>query len=93
MSAVSYEELNELSGDLLPERALLSLINLSISNIGSSSTTYTYPPAAGGQGSTVAYACQATNSPGTPGLLGSLGLGSSSPQSTMTCIPAAITSR
>jgi hypothetical protein len=86
MSAISLAELDQLAGELLPERTVLSLVNVSVLNT-SSNATYVYP--SGGNGSTVAYACQATNSPGTPGLLGSLGLGSANPSSSMTCIPAA----
>jgi hypothetical protein len=87
MSVVSYEQLDRLAGELLPERTVLSLVNISFSNVHN--TTYKFP-AGGGHGATVAYACQATDSPGTPGVLGSLGLGSSNPYSSMTCIPAAV---
>lgn len=93
MSVVSYEQLDRLAGELLPERTVLSLINISFSNVHNA--TYEFPAggghgaAGGGHGTTVAYACQATDSPGTQGVLGSLGLGSS-PYSSMTCMPAAV---
>lgn len=91
MTAVSFEELDELGGEVLPERAVLSLIDLSGMQVNllnsSSNTSYTLPAGNGH----VAYACQATNTPGTPGLLGSLGLGSANPSSSLTCIPAAVT--
>jgi len=41
-------------------------------------------------GSSVYYACQSTYSPGTPGVLGSAGVGSSPPTATQTCTPAAV---
>lgn len=93
MSAVSFEELDQLAGELLPERTVLSLVTVVYNN----TTNYTFPSGqsaaqGGGQGTTVADACQATNSPGTPGLLGSLGLGSSAPSSSVTCVPAAVVS-
>jgi hypothetical protein len=88
---IEFPELAGLAGEVLPERAALSVVDLSGTRINvlssSNSTSYT-APAGGGD---VAYACQATNSPGTPGLLGSLGLGSANPSSAMTCIPAAAT--
>ncbi|GGV70627.1 MULTISPECIES: hypothetical protein [Streptomyces] len=90
MSAVSYSELGELTGELLPERMLLSIIDVHVDN----SRTYVFPAQGNGGGgesggTTVAYACQATESQGTPGLLGALGLGSS-PSSSMTCVPATV---
>jgi hypothetical protein len=92
MAAVSYEELDQLVCELLPERTVLSLINASFTNVNY--TTYTFPAhGGGGHGTTVAYACQATNSPGTSGLLASLGLASQNPYSSMTCMPAAVVSR
>ncbi|MEU6737521.1 hypothetical protein ABZ929_30685 [Streptomyces physcomitrii] len=48
-------------------------------------------PQGGGGNTTVAYACQATTTQGTPGLIGSLGLGQG-PSSSMTCVPAAVVS-
>jgi hypothetical protein len=88
---VDLSELDALDGEVLPERAALSLIYVSGVNINilssSSNNSYSMPPGGGGG---VAYACQATSSPGTPGLLGLLGLGSSNPSSGMTCVPAAI---
>ncbi|MFC4471028.1 hypothetical protein ACFPH6_42175 [Streptomyces xiangluensis] len=80
MSAVDYRELDELSGELIPGKFLLSLIDLS------RHTTFNFPQGGGN----VAYACQATNSPGVPDAFGTLGLGGGS---SMTCIPAAVTSR
>ena len=95
---VEFWELENLAGEMLPERAAMSLIDLSGLRINinalttSNNTTYVMPATVStGDGGTVAYACQATNSPGTPGLLGALGLGSS-PSSSLTCVPAAVVS-
>ncbi|TDB86396.1 hypothetical protein E1264_17995 [Actinomadura sp. KC216] len=43
----------------------------------------------GGGDTVVAYACQATYSAGTTGLLGT-GLGAQAPYSTLTCVPATV---
>lgn len=102
MSAISYAELDRLGGELLPERTVLGIISTPFSNTGSgagASSSSSAASSGGGvyvapssNGSTAIDACQATNSPGTPGLLGSLGLGSANPETSMTCVPAAITS-
>ncbi|WP_127356211.1 hypothetical protein [Actinacidiphila soli] len=91
MPDIGYEELNALSGELLPGRTLLSIVLISYDN--SSHPTYNFPAGGGhkGGGATVVYACQAESVHGTPGLLGSLGLGSNNPSSSMTCVPAAVT--
>jgi hypothetical protein len=90
MEIIGYHELNALDGECLAPRNMMSIIN-----IGDSSTTYAYkfPQGGGGGGhSQVTFACQSENAPGTPGLLGSLGLGSSNPSSSLTCVPAAVSS-
>jgi hypothetical protein len=87
MSAVEYRELDELSGELIPGKFLLSLIDFNMDN--SRHTTFNFPQGGGG-GGTVAYACHATHSQSGPDPFGALGLGSSS---SMTCIPAAVSSR
>ncbi|MEU0598379.1 hypothetical protein ABZ484_09020 [Streptomyces sp. NPDC006393] len=90
MSDIGYEELNALTAELLPGRALLSIVLLSVDN--SNHPTYNFPGGDGdGGGATVVYACQAERVDGTPGLLGSLGLGSNNPSSSVTCVPAAVT--
>lgn len=91
MSAVSYAELDQLGGEMLPERAVLGIVSTPFNNYnpggaGQGSTTVVI----GGGHSTTLSACQATNSSGTPGLLGALGLGSNNPTSSLTCIPAAV---
>jgi hypothetical protein len=92
VSDVGFAELEALDGEVLPERAALSLISISGVHLNiltsSSNTSYTMPAGTG----SVAYACQATSSPGTPGLLGDLGVGSSNASSGMTCMPAAVIS-
>jgi hypothetical protein len=85
MSAVDYRELDALSGELIPGKFLLSIIDLTLDN--SRHTTFNFPQGGGGD---VAYACHATNSPGVPDAAGTLGLGGGS---SMTCIPATVTSR
>ncbi|MEU5427295.1 hypothetical protein AB0H73_17085 [Streptomyces olivoreticuli] len=49
-------------------------------------------PAPSDHGTTILSACQSIDRQGTPGLLGSLGLGSENPASGVTCTPAAISS-
>jgi hypothetical protein len=94
MPAVSYAELDRLGGELLPERAVLGIVSTPFNNnnpggAGGGSTTVVVSNS-GDHGAALS-ACQATNSPGTPGLLGSLGLGSANPGQSMTCVPAAVT--
>ncbi|MFE6052555.1 hypothetical protein ACFQ6N_17515 [Kitasatospora sp. NPDC056446] len=48
--------------------------------------------ASAGNGSTILTSCQSIDRQGTPGLLGSLGLGSENPTAGVTCTPAAISS-
>jgi hypothetical protein len=75
--AISFEELDQLCGEVLPERAVLSTMQ--------PPTTISY---GGGHGTTVFYACQYTQQPGPPALLAALGLAPTSPGYTMSCIPA-----
>ena len=71
---VSYAELDRLSPEVLPPRLLLS----------------TLAPQGGGDGTTtITYACQATYSHGTTGLLGT-GLLAQPAYSTMTCVPGTV---
>ncbi|MBD2894467.1 hypothetical protein ABT299_08335 [Spirillospora sp. NPDC000708] len=84
----SYAELDRLSGEVLPERAVLSTLlagggdngnkNLNLNDGGS-----------GAADSEVTYACQYTHSTGTPGLLGT-GLLAESGYTTTTCVPVAV---
>jgi len=101
MSTISFQELDLLSGEMLPERTLLSTVTDFSGGGGSggSAGSASSAAAAGGgsgtviaddDGATTVSACQSTYSPGTPGLLGSLGLGSTNPGSSQTCTPAAV---
>lgn len=99
-SSISYQQLDTLNGDVLPERAVLSLVTVSPSGGGGSESSAPAPTpgnspstyvVSDGQGGTVYYACQTTSSPGSQGLLGDAGLGTP-PYSTTTCMPAAATS-
>ncbi|WP_055715274.1 hypothetical protein [Streptomyces torulosus] len=87
MSRIGYEELNSLSGELLPEKMLLSLALSGADAHGPDDLP------AGGDGKdgkvTVAYACQVQQTQASQGLLGALGLGSPA-SSTTTCVPAAV---
>ncbi|TDC82671.1 hypothetical protein [Actinomadura sp. 7K507] len=71
--AVSYAELDRLTPEVLPGRLLLSAL----------------APQGGDGSTTVTYACQATYSPGTTGLLGT-GLLAQPAYSTMTCVPGTV---
>ncbi|GHF24913.1 hypothetical protein GCM10010218_01960 [Streptomyces mashuensis] len=92
-SAVTFGELDRLSGDELPPRIALSDL-LPLGTAGAPATDQpVYPTLVRTEhGATVAYACQYRQNPGSPGLLVALGLAPSSPGYTSTCIPAAISS-
>ncbi|MGW1076888.1 hypothetical protein [Streptomyces sp. NPDC002537] len=51
-----------------------------------------HAPAPSDHGTTILSSCQSIDRQGTPGLLGSLGLGSENPAANVTCTPAAISS-
>lgn len=104
MGHIDFTALDELAGEVLPERAVLGVVSTPFNNTGAgdggsssssaaaaggSSTTVVD---AGNHGATALSACQSTNTPGTPGLVGTLGLGSANPSSTITCTPAAVSS-
>lgn len=75
MSAISYEELGALSGELLPERTVLGVVT----------------PAGGSDGgATVTGICSINQSQATGGLVGALGLGAPAGQ-LQTCVPAITT--
>lgn len=80
-TAISYADLDLVSGELLPERAVMSTV---------------MTPVTGGTEAHIEedgwamFACQSTKTDGTPGLVGSLGLGSNNPSNSLTCVPAAI---
>jgi hypothetical protein len=94
---ISIADLDRLSGELLPERSVLSVIEVSNVYVGgrdvtgpTSTSTSGGSGGGDGAGSTALSSCTTTSSPGTPGLLGSLGLGSSQPYTSVTCTPAAV---
>ncbi len=97
-TTVSFEELDHLAGEVLPERTVMSLVSVAALNTGagagSAGDSSSSSASAGGggdhQGTTALSACQSNATPGTPGLLGSLGLGSANPSSSVTCTPAAV---
>ncbi|MFI0451164.1 hypothetical protein [Actinomadura sp. 6N118] len=68
------ETLEALSGEVLPERVLMSVL---------------IPSPVRGQRTEVFYACQTTHYYGTPGLLGT-GLLAQEARDTTTCIPAVV---
>ncbi|GAA4240599.1 hypothetical protein GCM10022254_65910 [Actinomadura meridiana] len=72
----SYADLDRLAPEVLPERLALSAAA---------------PFGGGGDGgsTTIVYACQATYSPGTTGLLGT-GLFAQAPYSSLTCVPGTV---
>lgn len=72
---LTYADLDRFSAEILPGRLLLSAMA---------------PPGGGGDGdTTVVYACQATHSPGTAGLLGT-GLLAQPGYSSLTCVPGTV---
>ncbi|WP_242904126.1 hypothetical protein [Actinomadura terrae] len=72
---LSYDDLDRLAPEVLPERLALS------TGAGRAG------PGAGD--TTIVYACQAVHSPGTTGLLGT-GLMAEAPYSSFTCVPATV---
>lgn len=100
---ISIADLDQLAGEVMPERAVLSTVSTPFNNAGggahagSDGSASSAAAAAGGgdgghHGATAINSCQGTVSQGTPGLLGSLGLGSNNPNSTFTCTPGAVAS-
>ncbi|XRQ04373.1 hypothetical protein ACN3XK_48545 [Actinomadura welshii] len=72
---LSYSELDRLEGEVLPRRLAMSALGM--------------PALRGGGDTVVMYACTASYSPGTTGLLGT-GLLAQAPYSTLTCTPATV---
>ncbi|MEV5506831.1 hypothetical protein [Streptomyces orinoci] len=86
-SAVTFWELDRIAGEPLPPRTVLS----TVAPPGADHPLYRMLVRSE-HGTTVAYACQYRQDPGSPGLLAALGLASSTPGYTMSCIPAAVSS-
>ncbi|WP_269854690.1 hypothetical protein [Streptomyces sp. RPT161] len=106
-NVISFEELDKVTGEVLPERTVMGIVSTPFNNVGaghdgggdsasSSSAAASgggvYAPAPSDHGTTIMSSCQSIDRQGTPGLLGSLGLGSENPASGMTCMPSAISS-
>ncbi|MGI5326417.1 hypothetical protein [Actinomadura nitritigenes] len=81
----SYAELDRLSGEVLPERAVLSTLLAGGGDNGSKNLNLN-GDGSGAADSEATYACQYTHSTGTPGLLGT-GLLAESGYTTTTCVP------
>lgn len=71
MSVIRYEELDQLAGELLPERTVLSVVSTPFNNNGGGAS---YFSGSSHQGSTAFSAVQ-----GQTGLFGAVGLSSQSP--------------
>ncbi|MEU7134152.1 hypothetical protein [Streptomyces sp. NPDC046261] len=107
-NAISFEELDNVAGEVLPERTVMGIVATPLgfadpgpggagAGAGSSSSASAsgggvFAPAPHDHGTTMLSSCQAVDRQGTPGLFGSLGLPSTNPTTTMTCIPAAVAS-
>ncbi|AJE81239.1 MULTISPECIES: hypothetical protein [Streptomyces] len=96
MNAITFEELDGLTGELLPERAVLSTV-VPFNNAGghdgggsSSSAVALGGGDSGNHGAISSSACQAQQVHGTPGLVGALGLGSNNPSASLTCVPTSL---
>lgn len=100
--AISFTNLDQLAGEVLPERTVMSTVSTPFNNAGGDGDgggagSVSSAAAAGGDGgashgATAINGQQNTVSQGPPGLLGSLGLGSNNPGSTSTATPGAIAS-
>lgn len=94
---ISYGELDRLVGGVLPERTVLSTVTdfgggagdggAAAAAAASGGNTVVVPDDGGAVGMS---ACHTSESFGTPGLLGSLGLGSNNPTVSQTCTPAMV---
>lgn len=108
-NAISFEELDNIAGEVLPERTVMGVVATPFNHLGggpdggsgsagaSSSAAANsgggvFAPAPSDHGTTILSSCQSIDRQGTPGLFGSLGLGSENPAAGVTCTPAAISS-
>ena len=78
--AINFTDLDALTGEVLPERTVLSTVSTPFNNAGGSD---------GADGAAQINGQQGEVSHGTPGLLGSLGLGSENPHSGLSSTPGA----
>lgn len=80
MKTFSYDELDRLTGEILPERAVLSTVAFPLGGGDDQGTT------------TVLSACNTQNNQATGGLLGALGIPANGGSSSVSCTPAAAVS-
>lgn len=85
---MSYWDLAQVSGELVPDRMAMSSVVPAIAAGGEP----TLVPVEAADGTTVLYACQHVQNPSSPWLLAALGLAPISPGSSTTCVPAVVSS-
>lgn len=84
-TAVTYNDLDQMAAEVLPERTVLSTVVTPIGGGGAID--------GGGGGSAILSSCQATTTYTEPGVAGVLGLGfNASPVQTQSCVPSAVVS-
>lgn len=93
MGSIDFTELARLSGEVLPQRTVLSTVT-SFGDGGGGGSSSAAAAAAGGdggagRGSSILSACQANNTPSSGGLLGAIGIPAQNPSQNQSCIPAA----
>ncbi|MEV6671837.1 hypothetical protein [Streptomyces sp. NPDC051162] len=106
-NTISFEELDNVAGEVLPERTVMGIMATPLGfgdgdgGAGAGASSSSSAAATGGgvfapqpshHGATMLSSCQSIDRQGTPGLFGSLGLGSENPASNVTCTPAAVAS-
>jgi hypothetical protein len=93
ITSITTAELAQLTGEVLPERAVLSTV--APTNFGGGSEAEAKAFAGGGDhhtSTTIGYACQTVNNPGSPGsiLSATAGTGPIPGTISQSCVPAAI---
>ncbi|MEU3351124.1 hypothetical protein [Streptomyces sp. NPDC037389] len=107
-NAISFEELDQITGEVLPERTVMGVIATPLNLVGpgdggagagagaSSSAAASgggvFAPVPHDHGTTMLSACQTGGHEGTPGLLGEVVGLGRQPAAFMTCVPAAVSS-
>lgn len=108
VNAISFEELADIAGEVLPERTVMGVIATPLgladpgpsgagAGAGSSSSAAAtgggvFAPVPHDHGTTMLSACQSGGHEGTPGLLGEVVGLGRQPAAFMTCVPAAVSS-
>jgi hypothetical protein len=95
ITSITTAELAQLTGEVLPERAVLSTVaptNFGGGGSEASANAFALSPGGGDHhaSTVIAYSCVAANNQQNAGLLSVLGLGSQNPTVTLQCTPAAI---